>query len=441
MYAGEKPYAVVGKIAGRSYDNAVPDLRRGDRITTWMLLSPIGISNKSAKFDYGRYMASRGFYVKGYIPSFALIEKKGTSLESLLAIPETVRRRLLALVDEMFPAEKKAALPPRAKRRGSSAQTSKPSTEAALLKTILLGDRRDLSRQIKSSFTNSGTGHLLAISGLHVGIIAWLIWIVLRFVGVNRRFCALITIVLITCYLPLTGFRTSAVRAVIMLSIYMGGILLGRERDPLNTLALAAFVILLIHPGSLFEAGFQLSFAAVFFIVVLWHGIVEVIHDPVYQLTDSRWGRIKMKCWRNARFFFAVAVAACVGSMPLVIYYFKIFTPWSIVANLLTTSLLFPVVVFFSVLTLALASVSTVLAVPLIYITKLLLGLLIWIVDCLAALPLASVTVMSVPLAAVILYYTVHPLALLKMRPRPRLICSIAALVVFLGVVYIAYQF
>jgi len=189
-----------------------------------------------------------------------------------------------------------------------------PPAEAGFTQGILLGERSGISLETRQVFAETGTIHILAISGLHVGIIATILYFLLKLCGLKRISRSLLIIIFLTCYAFITGSRAPVVRATIMASVYLIGLMMERENNSLNTLSLAALVILLINPQELFQIGFQLSFITVLTIVTLAPRLP---------------GR-----------YFAVSLAAWLGSAPLVAGYFGIISPVAILANLVVIPLL-----------------------------------------------------------------------------------------------------
>ncbi|MDR0630444.1 MAG: ComEC/Rec2 family competence protein [Holosporales bacterium] len=134
---------------------------------------------------------------------------------------------------------------------------------------LLTGDKSSISPAIRASFINSGTAHILAISGFHMSLIASIFFFIFLKIGLylrlqhTRKFAALITIILTYLYLALSGFSPSAIRAFIMTTVCLIGIILGKGSVSMRSISLAAFIILLFDPASLFLVSFQLSFCAV----------------------------------------------------------------------------------------------------------------------------------------------------------------------------------
>jgi competence protein ComEC len=241
--------------------------------------------------------------------------------------------------------------PPLADRFGAWAKQTLarglPEQDAPLelLWAMTLGWRTALTGEVSEPFMRSGTMHVFAISGLHITLIAFLFVTVLRVCQVPRRWCALLIIPLLWLYTGLTGWQASAVRSTVMTSVVVAGWLLARPSDLLNSLAAAAFLILAWDPQQLFQAGFQLSFAVVLSLALLgpW---LETFRVRIFQFDPwvpddlrPRWQRWLRRPINYVSTNLAVAVAAWLGSLPLVAAYFNLLTPVSLLANLLVVPL------------------------------------------------------------------------------------------------------
>ena len=132
----------------------------------------------------------------------------------------------------------------------------------ALLEGLLLGVREDISKETQDLFRHAGISHILAVSGLHVGIIAGIIAFLMGMTRLPARIGYMLTGLLILLYVPLTGSRDSVIRASIMAVVILGGRILERPVNIYNTIGAAALIALMHSPLSLFHAGFQLSFLA-----------------------------------------------------------------------------------------------------------------------------------------------------------------------------------
>lgn len=188
----------------------------------------------------------------------------------------------------------------------------------AILAAMTLGDKTAVSREQKEAYAIAGTSHLLALSGLHLGIIYMLLSWLFR----NHRrqmFSQLLTVASIWAFVLLVGMPSSVVRAATMISIHAFVSLLGRSKVPVNTLALAAIIMLCCNPYALFDVGFQLSFAAVLAILLFVPIFNALVTCPSYLAP------IKSMT--------AVSVAAQIGTAPLVAYHFGRFSPWFLLSN------------------------------------------------------------------------------------------------------------
>ena len=199
----------------------------------------------------------------------------------------------------------------------------------ALTMTLLLGERQALSREIYQNFQATGTVHILAISGLHIGIL--LLFLNVLFKPVKRQSSTLfliLTIGILWFYALLTGFSPSVLRAVIMFSFLQIGLQSKRQTNIYNSLFLAALVMLLINPDYLYQVGFQMSFAAVLSIVSFY---------PVF----NKCFPVKQRFLKYFTDLFWVSLSAQLGVLPLSLYYFHLFPTYFLLANSLSIPLLF----------------------------------------------------------------------------------------------------
>lgn len=338
-----------------------------------------------------------------------------------------------------------------------------------LLWTMTLGWKTALSGEVAEPFMRSGTMHIFAISGLHVALIAGLLVALLKVCGVPRARCAWIVVPLVWFYAGATGWQASAVRSTIMMTVIIGGWALKRPSDLVNSLAGAAFIILLWDPQQLFQAGFQLSFLVVLSLALLVPRL-EAVHRSMIEphrgdrnsaashpvrdwlvarapfaavlLPDpwipedlrprwQRWVGVPVRHFIRAS---TTSLAAWLGAIPVVAWYFHLLTPVSLLANLL-------VVPLSSVaLACAFASMTVGSVVPFAgelfnHSAWLLMLLMIRLSEWAAQLPGACVNVAAPAWSLIALYYA----ALISVasgwlfRPRWRLGTAVflAALAVF----------
>ena len=209
----------------------------------------------------------------------------------------------------------------------------------AILKGMVLGAREDTSRETKDAFRHSGTMHVFAVSGLHVGIIATILWGLLSPFGLGKQRTVLVILPLLVVYAGITGLRPSTVRATIMICITFGGLLFDRKGNLLNSLGAAAFLILLADTRQLFSIGFQLSFCVLLAITLLaphfrnacrpWTRTDPFIPQSLLTTAERR----SSKARTYAAGLVCVSLAAWLGSLPLMLHHFHLVTPVAVLAN------------------------------------------------------------------------------------------------------------
>jgi len=198
-----------------------------------------------------------------------------------------------------------------------------PEKYFALVIALLIGEKGFLDYELRNEFSKTGTAHLLALSGLHVGIISILIYLILGFI--NIRWIKLILFVLILIfYNSLIGFYPSSVRASLMSIIAVFGILQERQIHPLNSLSLAAIIMLMFDNNLILNPGFQMSIFSVLGILIFY----KIIFDKLKFIFKND----------NLNFILnsiSITLAASLTVSPIVSYYFGIFSFISPLSNLL----------------------------------------------------------------------------------------------------------
>ncbi len=205
-----------------------------------------------------------------------------------------------------------------------------PLESGAFLRAILLGDRSELPKKLNESFRNSGTMHILAISGLNVALMAAAFLYFFKLLRIRRKIYYTLTMLLLVFLMILTGSSASVVRATIMCIVFLAGLLLGRPADAYNSLGAAAFFILTINPKDIFDVGFQLSFIAVLSMVYLAPKLMRVV--------KKEWNFYVRKYLLEP---LAVSISATLGTFPFILYYFKMGTPIAVISNILIVPLMF----------------------------------------------------------------------------------------------------
>jgi len=312
-------YPVTGAIRVTVHGN-VDYLRSGDRVACLAKLKAIRNFNNPGGFNYQRYMAFRGIKASAYLSKEAFLVKLHAPRTGWLAEGLKGARGAVSSLIERVP----------------------PQDARGLLEALIIGDRSAISAETREVFNRAGISHLLAISGLHIGMVATLAFFAFRYLLARSqrillaawvtRGAALMSALPVVAYGLLAGMSPPTQRAVIMVMAFLIALLLEREHDTINTLAVAALVILIINPTALFEISFQLSFVAVFAILYMLRKLPFVL--------KLRSGPLTM--WKRLALFLLVSAAAILGTLPLTLYYFN----QTSLIGLFTNCLLVPLVGF-----------------------------------------------------------------------------------------------
>ena len=236
------------------------------------------------------------------------------------------------------------------------------------LSGIALGLRHQAPEDIEEPFQQTGTLHLFAVAGLHVGIVARLLWTLAIMVRLPQKWATAIIIPLLLFYAAVTGLHVSSVRAAIMCSILLAGVFAARNVFALNSLASAAFFLLCWDTNEFFSTGFQLSFAVVGGIILLADPLSRWLQkfgetDPFLPRgLVGRYRRVIGSAYKWICRGCSVSLAAWLGSLPLIFAYFHLITPSSVFANLLVVPLAFFILAI-ALVSLATAPISLTLSV------------------------------------------------------------------------------
>jgi competence protein ComEC len=282
---------------------ALQQIEYGDYIRAITRLREPHFYKNEGCFNYKKYLLNQGISLIGSLESPLLIEviRKGEG-NKLFYHFNKLKSGLESKINQYF-----------INWEGHLTQ------EGALLKSITLGDRSDLTPDFKQTLQESGVFHILAISGLHIVIISYILFQLLTFFHLTERAKCLTIIMMLLFYALLTGCSISVLRATIMSSIYLIGRVLHQESNMLNSLSLACLIILLYRPEQLFDTGFQLSFTATLFIILL---------APKMSSYLKRW---PLKLGE----IISITLAAQMGLIPILIFNFNQISFSSPISNLI----------------------------------------------------------------------------------------------------------
>lgn len=315
-----------------------------DKIVVKGTLQPLEGSTNPNSFNYGLYLIRNGFSAQMFVSdenSLQLVKRN----ESLKwgQIPQKVRENCV----DIF------------------IKSGVDSTSISIIKAMLLGDRSDIDKEVNQQFVQSGVVHILAVSGLHVGIFFLVINSLLSLFLKPKSFTkSSITIFLLLGYAFITGFSPSVSRAVLMFSLIQIGTSSKREVNKYQLIGLSAFILLLIQPTFIFHMGFWLSHLAVVGIIAYY---------PIIY----RWLYFKFPVWRWAWSIISVSLSAQLSTFPLSIFVFGTFPLYFLLANILVLPAVAPILII-ALLILALS--------PFPFVTAMLSGaindLIHYIINC-----------------------------------------------------------
>lgn len=339
-------------------------LLRGDRVRFTTRVAVPHLLGLPGEFDYPRYLAFQGIAATGRVASQdEIVLMRGAAEDSPLRRIDLAARQLGDFI------------------RGSVPDAA----ESAVLTALLIGDQKRIPAELAAAYTRAGVNHILSISGFHVGIISYFIVMVALILATRseilalrfnlRRMVLLLSLPAMLIYLLLTGSAPATARSVIMLTAFVLALYVERENDPVNALLLAAFLLVAVNPPALFDISFQLSFLALWGIVVFVPPFMER-----FVTTDRNWLRQLIQ-------FIAASCAASGVTVVPVLFAFNQASLNGVVSNFLIV----PILGYGAVL-------AGFCALPFVYLFPPLAHLLLWIaakmvllsnvlIDLFAALP------------------------------------------------------
>ncbi len=269
-------------------------LRYGDRLWVSARALPVEPPKNPDAFDYRRYLHYRNIHYQAFVRDgeFGLIDRGHGN--PLWRMAYGWRERLLTMLRDYFPTR----------------------DEYAVASALLLGYKEDLSEELRTTYTQTGSMHALAVSGTHVGLVYAALYFLIRRLPWPQRYKrwgdALLLLLGIWSFALVTGATPSVLRAALMFTLFLIGKTLHRHASTWNILGATAFLLLLYNPYYLFDLGFQLSFVAVAGIVGLY---------PLF----NRYSPELPKGLKGPWDVLLIGVAAQVGTLPLSLYYFHQF--------------------------------------------------------------------------------------------------------------------
>ena len=415
-------FPVTGKIRV-TVTKPFPDIFVGDRLSLVGKIRSIRNFNNPGGFNYRRYMAFKKIWGSAYVPGKRVVILNRNSDPGINTIIEKTRNQISDLIDK-----------------------TGEGNQQGVLKALIVGDRTGVVN-IREAFNRAGIGHLLAISGLHIGIIATASFIFFRRLLSYIKFflwnawttkgAAVLSLFPVILYGLISGMSPSTQRAVIMATVFLMAFLFEKEQDPMNTLAMAAMIILVAHPPSLFSISFQLSFIAVLSIIYGW-SLRYVNFTGNKGMIKKGWGiRILQRLFS----FVLVSFFAILGTLPLVMFYFNQISLVGIVANLLIVPIIGFIVIPLGLISVLLYPLSIFVATICIKASAGVVAHTLDIVHYIAGLPFAAIKTITPNFFEICCYYILAWAILNLGRAcfRRKTAIVVAVLVIFAGSVDTCY--
>ncbi|MCX7921922.1 MAG: DNA internalization-related competence protein ComEC/Rec2 [Clostridia bacterium] len=333
---------------------------------TGQLNVPSGKRNPGG-FDYRRYLAGSGMTATIYASGNNVITGKSTGGNFLVTTGLNIRNRIVGVINASLPMQ-----------------------QAGLLNGMLIGYREGLTKEVEEAFSDAGLTHLMAVSGANIAFIVFPLVFIFRKMYLKQRTANAIIIGILVLFVFVTGFSPSVLRAVIMAITVLVGQMLRRETDVITSIAFAAMLLMFYNPYSIFDIGFQLSFAATLSLIMFYKSIKSFIdfkYIPNF-IADVM----------------AATLAAQVGVLPITTFYFNKISLISVVSNILAV----PVVQIISILGFVMAilgQINVVLSQILGYINYTFLTFVLYVTKISSELPYATIKVITPSVPIIIVYY------------------------------------
>lgn len=401
-------------------DEPVLDLKAGDEIQAYCWLERFEPASNPGQFDMAEYLARRNVYIAASVESRSGIEllQKASATSSFVKIKRKLRQTVTqALLDSPYPQDQ----------------------NQSLLQALVLGYRADIDSKTYIAFRKTGLLHFVCLSGMNFGIVISIIWWLCKTAGLMKPARAVVCMIAAILFLLVIPPNAPALRAGIISFVFCASFLFRRRPNWVNSLSLAAIILLLIRPTELFEASWQLSFAAVlglllfcerthFFLDEKITGIFWFIKAPVsrpfYQIA-ARPGPYILR-------LLSTCITAWLATAGISLYHFYTIN-W---LTSLWTAVVSPLIAIVSVvayvkvvIALFLPTVASILSI----ILNILSGWLISIVKCIADLNISEILIGHTPLTMIVLYYCLvffMAFAYFKKPVFKKVVCTLTALTI-----------
>lgn len=358
------------------------------------------------EFDYDKYLKQNGItglFVSYDTDSIKILSSEKSFYKSLLF---TVRKSIDKIIHDLHNQE-----------------------TAGLLLGLLLADRSEIDFETKNEFINSGVVHILAVSGLHVGYVLIIFIFIFGRFGIYLR--STLTILGLLGFMFLTGVPPSVFRATLMTVVIILAFLSNRTTNIINSISIAAFIILLINPNEIFNPGFQLSFSAVLAIGILHPYFKKIIFKM----------HIKQKWIENILLFIGVSLSAQIGTLPFTLAYFSKLSVIALFANLIVIPAV-GVIIGVAFITVFVGLFSYSIAIYFAAANDLISGWMISFIRYTGSLDFSFLWIRNYSLYDAIIFYAGLGLILLAIQKTDRLYLKIALpiILIFSMIIYSTFD-
>lgn len=382
----------------------VPEIKAGDILLIQTDLERIKNKNNPGEFDLKSFWNNKNIYQIGFVSENDLQYLETVELSKLKEFFEGVRGSLKRQLNSVLDGE-----------------------VLGIANALLLGDKELLSTETRISFSNAGAMHVLAVSGLHVGIVLVILMFLLgrltRFV--SKQNATIIAIIIIWIYAGVTGFSPSVMRASFMFSILAIAQMSGRNNNSMNTLLFSAFVLLVFNPLWIYDIGFQLSYLAMLGIFLLFEPISRLVYIKNHWL---------MKVWQGT----AIGISAQVFTVPLTLYYFHQFPNYFVLTNIgmmVFAGLVLGIGLFFFVF-----NWSSIFSWILGNLLKIGLLSMLFFVQMIDSLPFSVATGFSLSEELIYLIYFLMIVLVIKSFQKYKTVVLLSFVLIFTQIQYRRYQ-
>jgi len=409
-------WAKVSGTVRVQVNGPVLDLKAGDYIQIDCWLNRFGESSNPGQFDTAEYLARKNVFIAASVESRDGIEllKNSEAGSVFMRIQRKLRdTATTALLDPYLESQ----------NRG-------------LLQALVLGYRVQIDNETIIAFRKTGLLHFLCLSGMNFGIVIGIIWWLCKTAGLMKRASAAVCMIAAVIFLLVVPPNSPALRAGIVCFVFCASFFFSRRPNPLNSLSLAAIILLLIKPTDLFEASWQLSFAATFGIIALTDRIsfylYEKITDNFRPPKTNLFARIIAKLGSFILNTFSISFAAWLASAGILLHQFYTIT-WLTSVWTVFVSPLIGVISIIGYVKMVVALFLPFTADITGIIINGLSNVLIWVVKYIAHWNISEILTGKVPIGVIILYYALVFVAVFTRFKRPyikKIICAAAAVMI-----------